>query len=80
MELHISLLFSCYPHFRKHDCSGITLLIRDCIDRKRLTPRYGRVEVLSGFVNALFLLVVAYMVFMEAVSRLLDPPAIKTDK
>ena len=43
-------------------------------------PRYGRVEVLSGFVNALFLLVVAYMVFMEAISRLRDPPAIKTDR
>ncbi|XP_037079954.1 zinc transporter 5-like [Pollicipes pollicipes] len=47
---------------------------------KQFPYGYGRVEVLSGFVNALFLLVVAYMVFIEAVSRLLDPPVIKTDR
>lgn len=39
---------------------------------------YGRVEILSGFVNGLFLMVIAFFVFVEAVSRLIDPPNINT--
>lgn len=42
--------------------------------------RYGRVEVLSGFVNALFLVVISFYVFTEALTRLFDPPKIVTDK
>ena len=41
---------------------------------------YERVEVLSGFVNGLFLVVVAFFVFYEAVGRLLDPPEINTNR
>ena len=41
---------------------------------------YGRVEVLSGFVNGLFLVAIALMVLMEAVERLVEPPAINTDR
>ena len=41
---------------------------------------YGRVEVLSGFVNGLFLVVIALMVLTEAVERLMEPPSIKTDR
>ena len=44
------------------------------------TYGYGRVEVLSGFVNGVFLVVVAIVVFYEAVGRLLEPPEIKTDR
>lgn len=40
--------------------------------------RYGRVEILSGFVNGLFLMVIAFFVFVEAISRLIDPPNINT--
>lgn len=41
---------------------------------------YGRVEVLSGFINALFLIVIALFIFMEALERLYDPPDVHTDK
>ena len=41
---------------------------------------YGRVEVLSGFVNGLFLVVIACFVLGEAMERLLDPPNINTEK
>ncbi|CAD5231966.1 unnamed protein product [Bursaphelenchus xylophilus] len=41
---------------------------------------YGRVEVLSGFINAMFLSVIAFFIFLEAVGRLYSPPDINTDK
>ncbi|CAF1361971.1 unnamed protein product [Adineta steineri] len=41
---------------------------------------YGRVEVLSGFVNGLFLVVVAFFVFYEAIGRLVEPPEINTNR
>lgn len=41
---------------------------------------YDRTEVLSGFINGLFLLVIAFFVFVAAIGRLLDPPDIHTEK
>ena len=41
---------------------------------------YGRVEVLSGFVNSLFLIAIALFVLSEALERLMDPPNISTDR
>lgn len=41
---------------------------------------YSRVEVLSGFVNGLFLVVVAFFVFYEAIGRLMEPPEINTNR
>lgn len=41
---------------------------------------YGRVELLSGFVNGLFLVVVAFFVFYEAIGRLVEPPEINTNR
>lgn len=41
---------------------------------------YSRVEVLSGFVNGLFLVVVAFFVFYEAIGRLFEPPEINTNR
>ena len=41
---------------------------------------YGRVEVLSGFVNSLFLVAIAFVVLSEALERLFDPPSINTEK
>lgn len=41
---------------------------------------YGRVEVLSGFVNGLFLVGISCFVLNEALRRLLEPPAISTDR
>lgn len=40
--------------------------------------RYGRIEILSGFINGLFLVVIAFFVFMESVARLIDPPELDT--
>lgn len=37
-------------------------------------------EVLSGFINGLFLVVIGCFVFTAAIGRLLDPPDINTDK
>lgn len=34
----------------------------------------------TGFINALFLIVIAFFIFLEAIERLLDPPDISTDK
>ena len=42
--------------------------------------RYGRAEILSGFINALFLIVIAFFVFMEAIGRVLEPPEIDTNQ
>ncbi|CAH8466560.1 unnamed protein product [Heterobilharzia americana] len=41
---------------------------------------YNSAEILSGFVNALFLLVISASVFVNAVVRIHRPPDIKTDK
>lgn len=36
--------------------------------------RYARYEVLSGFINAIFLVVIGFFVFVEAIHRLFSPP------
>eukprot|EP00039_Didymoeca_costata_P015749 m.272977 g.272977 ORF g.272977 m.272977 type:complete len:770 (+) comp16276_c0_seq41:172-2481(+) len=41
---------------------------------------YGRVEILSGYANGIFLLIVALHIFWEAVKRLHAPPEINTDR
>jgi len=41
---------------------------------------FDRVEILSGFMNGLFLVVIAFFVFIAAVVRLMDPPEIHTEK
>ena len=37
-------------------------------------------EILAGFVNGLFLVVIAFFVFIAALQRLIDPPAVNTEK
>ena len=41
---------------------------------------FARMDILSGYVNALLLCVVAFFVFTEAVERIVDPPEISTDR
>lgn len=41
---------------------------------------FGRVEVLSGFVNSLFLLAISIFLVYEGSMRIMDPPQINTDK
>uniref|UniRef100_A0A3B5LA87 Zinc transporter n=1 Tax=Xiphophorus couchianus TaxID=32473 RepID=A0A3B5LA87_9TELE len=66
------------------DCSALVLgLFAALMTRWKATRifsyGFGRVEILSGFINGLFLMVIAFFVFVESVSRLLDPPNINTD-
>ena len=42
--------------------------------------RYDRLEVLSGFVNGLFLTIIAFNVFIEGLKRLFDPPEVNTER
>lgn len=39
---------------------------------------YGRFEVLSGYINAVFLVLVAALIVVESIERILDPPEIST--
>ena len=41
---------------------------------------YSKVETLSGFINGLFLVVIACFVLIEALERLVEPPPISTDR
>ncbi|XP_006010327.1 proton-coupled zinc antiporter SLC30A5 [Latimeria chalumnae] len=66
------------------DCSALVLgLFAALMTRWKATRifsyGYGRVEILSGFINGLFLMVIAFFVFIESVARLWDPPDIDTD-
>ena len=45
-----------------HACTYDNKFISIC-----LFPRYGRAEVMAGFVNGLFLVFVAFFIFSEAV-------------
>uniref|UniRef100_A0A8B9RE81 Zinc transporter n=1 Tax=Astyanax mexicanus TaxID=7994 RepID=A0A8B9RE81_ASTMX len=65
------------------DCSALVLgLFAALMTRWKATRiysyGYGRVEILSGFINGLFLMVIAFFVFVESISRLIDPPNINT--
>uniref|UniRef100_A0A8C9R1K1 Zinc transporter n=1 Tax=Scleropages formosus TaxID=113540 RepID=A0A8C9R1K1_SCLFO len=66
------------------DCSALVLgLLAALMTRWKATRifsyGYGRVEILSGFINGLFLMVIAFFVFVESVTRLIDPPNIDTE-
>ncbi|MBN3315216.1 ZNT5 protein, partial [Atractosteus spatula] len=66
------------------DCSALVLgLFAALMTRWKATRifsyGYGRVEILSGFINGLFLMVIAFFVFMESITRVIDPPDINTD-
>ncbi len=45
-----------------------------------LLASYDRLEVLSGFVNGLFLAVISLNVFAAALRRLFDPPRVATER
>jgi zinc transporter 5/7 len=46
---------------------------------ERFSFGYARVEVLAGFSNAVFLVLISMSILVEAIQRLLDPPEMKTD-
>ena len=39
-----------------------------------------RIEIVSGFINGVFLVVIACMIFLEGIGRLLDPPEVLTHR
>ncbi len=47
---------------------------------EQFTYGYGRVKVLSGFLNGVFLLFIGSFVLFESFTRLLAPPEIKSEK
>ncbi|XP_054842686.1 proton-coupled zinc antiporter SLC30A5 [Eublepharis macularius] len=66
------------------DCSALVMgLFAALMTRWKATRifsyGYGRVEILSGFINGLFLMVIAFFVFIESMARLVDPPDIDTN-
>lgn len=60
-------------------CSELAIICSQKYISHMFASRYGRVEILSGFINGLFLMVIAFFVFMESVARLVDPPDIDTN-
>jgi len=67
------------------DCMALAIglyasIIKKWDPTKIYTYGYGRVEVLSGFINAIFLCFIAVSVFIEAVERIMEPPEINTEK
>jgi len=67
------------------DCTALAIgLFASIVSRwssnDNYTYGYGRVEVLSGFVNGVFLLFIAFSVIMEAISRIYEPPEIHSER
>jgi len=44
------------------------------------TYGYGRVEVLSGFINGIFLCFIAFSIFIKSIERLIQPQEVSTEK
>ncbi|XP_043274158.1 zinc transporter 7 isoform X1 [Venturia canescens] len=67
------------------DCTGLLAgLVASVITKWRANERfsygYVRAEVLAGFVNALFLLFIAFFIMSEAVERAIEPPEVKHER
>ncbi|EDO34617.1 predicted protein, partial [Nematostella vectensis] len=67
------------------DCTALVLgLCASLMSRwkasRTFSYGFGRVEILSGFVNGIFLVVIAFFVFLAAVQRLFDPPKVSTER
>ncbi|XP_059155372.1 proton-coupled zinc antiporter SLC30A5-like isoform X2 [Physella acuta] len=67
------------------DCSALVMGLYASIMVRWKATRvfsfgYDRVEVLSGFVNGLFLVVIALFVFAEALARMFEPPEVITER
>lgn len=66
------------------DCSALVLGLWAAVAAKWSPTKifsfgYGRIEVLSGFVNGLFLVVIAFAVFSTALQRIINPPHVHTE-
>lgn len=66
------------------DCAALAIgLYASYISKLQANSRfnygYGRFEVLSGYMNAVFLILVASLIVLESLERILDPPEISTE-
>lgn len=57
----------------------IALVISEWQPNRRYSYGYGRVNILSGFINGVFLVFIACSVFYEAIHRFIEPPQIEND-
>lgn len=67
------------------DCTALLAgLIASIVARwqenERFSYGYVRAEVIAGFVNAMFLLFVAFFIFAEAIERAFEPPQVKHER
>lgn len=67
------------------DCSALVMgLLAAIISQWKPTRIYSygfsRVEILAGFINGLFLVVISIFIFIEAIERLIETPEIKSEK
>lgn len=67
------------------DCSALVMGLFAAVASQWKPTRiysygFGRVEILAGFVNGLFLVVISIFVFIEAIIRLIEPPEINSGK
>lgn len=67
------------------DCSALLVGLYAAVMSKWKPTRvfsfgYSRVEVLSGFANGIFLVIISLSVFSKAITRLYAPPHIHTDR
>ncbi|XP_062597786.1 proton-coupled zinc antiporter SLC30A5-like isoform X2 [Saccostrea cucullata] len=67
------------------DCSALVMGLYAAVMSRWKPTRifsygYDRVEVLSGFINGLFLVVIGVFVFTEALGRLMEPPEVSTER
>eukprot|EP00048_Salpingoeca_helianthica_P001871 m.52408 g.52408 ORF g.52408 m.52408 type:complete len:716 (-) comp11770_c0_seq4:347-2494(-) len=67
------------------DCSALMVGLYAAVMAKWKPTRvfsfgYSRVEVLSGFANGIFLVIISLSVFSKAITRLYAPPHIHTDR
>jgi len=47
---------------------------------KLIENRYDRFQTLAGLINGIFLIFIAFYIFIESLERIYDPPQIFTDK
>ncbi|KAJ2477353.1 putative zinc transporter msc2 [Coemansia sp. RSA 2131] len=67
------------------DCMALAIgLIAAVMSRwpsdEAFTFGYGRIEILSGFANGVFLMLISVSIFFEAIERLLYPPVMNTQR
>ncbi|KAJ2160396.1 putative zinc transporter msc2 [Coemansia sp. RSA 552] len=67
------------------DCMALAIgLVAAVMSRwpsdEAFTFGYGRIEILSGFANGVFLMLISISIFFEAIERLVHPPEMSTQR